>query len=91
MFRSVRVRPSGVVGTHPEPLSALQGSQPSAPPPASQVMALSPDDLVATAYLATGKVAPDYEGLELSVSLPLVVEREPRACAVLRNVFFEDT
>ncbi|KFM27440.1 DNA ligase 1 [Auxenochlorella protothecoides] len=43
MFRSVRVRPSGVV------------------------MALSPDDLVATAYLATGKVAPDYEGLELSV------------------------
>ncbi|RMZ54155.1 hypothetical protein APUTEX25_005311, partial [Auxenochlorella protothecoides] len=42
MFRSVRVRPSGVV------------------------MALSPDDLVATAYLATGKVAPDYEGLELS-------------------------
>ncbi|KAL6766970.1 LIG6 [Auxenochlorella protothecoides x Auxenochlorella symbiontica] len=31
------------------------------------VLALSPDDLVATAYLATGKVAPDYEGLELSV------------------------
>ena len=31
------------------------------------VLALSPADLVAAAYLATGKVAPDYEGMELNV------------------------
>jgi hypothetical protein len=31
------------------------------------VLALGPQDLVAVAYLATGKVAPDYEGIELNV------------------------
>jgi hypothetical protein len=47
------------------------------PPPASDVLvncfrsvlALSPDDLVPAAYLATGRVAPDYEGVELQASL----------------------
>lgn len=31
------------------------------------VLALAPGDLVAFAYLATGRVAPDYEGVELNV------------------------
>jgi DNA ligase N terminus len=31
------------------------------------VMALSPSDLVATAYLTVGKIAPEYEGKELQV------------------------
>lgn len=31
------------------------------------VMLLTPDDLEATAYLTVGKLAPDYEGVELQV------------------------
>lgn len=41
------------------------------------VLALAPGDLVAAAYLFTGRVAPDYEGLELNVSLTARFAEQP--------------
>lgn len=53
------------------------------------VLALTPEDLPLTAFLAVGKIAPDYEGIELSIGGSTVASAISEATGLQRNRLHE--